>query len=193
MSKSNLSVVAFNGSPRQNGNTSRMIRTVFPVLEAEGISVREIRVGGNLVHGCAACGQCRAKQLGQCVFIDDPMNEWIGIAKAADGIILASPTYFANITTEMKALIDRVGFSTHGALYRKVGAPIVVARRGGAMQAYNALLTFFGITQMIVPGSSYWNMGYGLLPGDVEEDKEAQETMKNLGVNMAWLLKKIHA
>ncbi|GHS94226.1 flavodoxin family protein [Synergistales bacterium] len=188
-----ISVVAFNGSPRENGNTSLMIRAVFSALEAEGISVKEIRVGGSLVHGCAACGQCHAKQLGHCVFIDDPMNEWIGAAKAADGIILASPTYFANVTTEMKALIDRLGFSAMGALKRKVGAPIVVARRGGAMQAYNALLTFFGITQMVVPGSSYWNMGYGLQPGDVEGDEEAHDTMKNLGANMAWLLKKIHA
>jgi multimeric flavodoxin WrbA len=170
-----------------------MVRAVFSVLEVEGISVKEIQIGGKLVHGCSACGQCRAKHLGRCAFIDDDMNDWIEAAKTSDGIILASPTYFANVTTEMKALIDRLGFSAMSFLKRKVGAPIVVARRGGAMQAYNALLTFFGITQMIVPGSSYWNVGYGLMPGDVEKDGEAQDTMKNLGTNMAWLLKKTRA
>jgi multimeric flavodoxin WrbA len=186
-----LNVVAFNGSPRKNGNTSRLIRIVFSVLEAEGIAVKEVQVGGHKLRGCIACGQCGAK-LGRCAFDDDPMNEWIELMKKADGILLASPTYFANVTTEMKALIDRAGLSCLPLLRRKVGAPIVVARRGGAMQAYNALMTFFGVTQMVVPGSSYWNMGYGLVPGDVEKDEEAAETMKNLGANMAWILKKLH-
>jgi multimeric flavodoxin WrbA len=188
-----LNVVAFNGSPRRGGNTSRMIQAVFSVLSAEGIAVREIAVGGHKLRGCAACGQCHTKQLGRCAFDDDPMNEWIEAGKNADGIILASPTYFANVTTEMKALIDRMGFSCMELFHRKVGAPIAVARRGGAIQVYNTLMAFFGISQMIVPGSSYWNMGYGLLPGDVEKDEEAFETMTNLGANMAWLLKKINA
>ena len=190
---STLNVVAFNGSPRRDGNTSRMIRAVFSALSAEGIATREITVGGHKLRGCAACGQCRVKNQDRCVFDDDPMNEWIEAGKEADGIILASPTYFANVTTEMKALIDRMGFSCKGRFYRKAGAPIAVARRGGAIQVYNTLMAFFGITQMIVPGSSYWNMGYGLLPGDVEKDGEGIETMTNLGVNMAWLLKKINA
>ena len=188
-----LNVVAFNGSPREKGNTSRLIWTVFLVLEAEGIRVNEIQVGGNKVRGCSACGKCRAENLDRCYFDDDPINEWGDAMCEADGIILASPTYFANMTSEMKALIDRVGFSRGKHLYRKVGAPIVVARRGGAMQVYNALMTFFGITQMVVPCSSYWNMGYGLKQGDVDDDEEGVETMRNLGANMAWVLKKLHA
>ena len=188
-----LKVVAFNGSPRKNGNTSQMVEVVLAELRNEGIEAREIGIGGHRLRGCIACGQCHAKKLEHCIFDDDPVNEWIGVMKEADGVILASPTYFANLTTEMKAFIDRAGFSCMHLLRRKVGAPVVVARRGGAMQVYNTLMAFFGITQMIVPGSSYWNMGYGLMPGDVQKDSEALETMKNLGINMAWLLKKIHA
>ena len=188
-----LKVVAFNGSPRENGNTSRLVKVVFSVLESEGISTKEVRMGNNKIRGCAACGQCHEKKLERCAFGDDPMNGWIEELKQADGIILASPTYFANLTTEMKAFIDRAGFSCRHLLYRKVGAPVVVARRGGAIQTYNALMAFFGISQMVVPGSSYWNMGYGLKVGDVEKDEEAKETMKNLGANMAWLLKRLNA
>ncbi|MDR2528431.1 MAG: flavodoxin family protein [Synergistaceae bacterium] len=188
-----LNVVAFNGSPRENGNTSRLVKVVFSVLESEGISAKEVRIGNNKIRGCAACGQCREKSLERCAFDDDPINGWIEEMKRADGIILASPTYFANLTTEMKALIDRAGFSCKRLLRRKVGAPVVMARRGGAIQTYNALMAFFGISEMMVPGSSYWNMGYGLKVGDVEKDEEAKETMKNLGANMAWLLKKLHA
>lgn len=188
---SSLSVVAFNGSPRPNGNTSRMIRTVFTELEVAGIAVKEIHMGGKKVRGCIACNQCHNKKLERCIFSDDPMNEWIEAMKGADGIILASPTYFANVTTEMKAFIDRAGYSCFGLLQRKVGAPVVVARRGGAMQVYNALMAFFGIAQMVVPMSSYWNMGYGLNPGDVAEDAEGMATMKNLGTNMAWLMQKL--
>ena len=188
---SSLSVVAFNGSPRTNGNTSRMIRAAFTELEAAGIAVKEIQIGGKKLRGCVACNQCHNKKLGRCIFSDDPMNEWIEAMKAADGVILASPTYFANVTTEMKAFIDRAGYSCFGLLQRKVGAPVVVARRGGAMQVYNALMAFFGIAQMVVPMSSYWNMGYGLMPGDVEQDEEGLKTMKNLGANMAWVMQKL--
>ena len=190
---SKLNVVAFNGSPRERGNTSRLIWEVFSVLEGEGIGVNEIQVGNSKVQGCMACGECRTKDQARCSFDDDPMNEWGDAMCEADGIILASPTYFANITSPMKALIDRVGFSRGKLLRRKVGAPIVVARRGGEMQAYNALMAFFGITQMVVPCSSYWNVGFGLKPGDVDDDAEAANTMRDLGANMAWVLKKLHA
>lgn len=188
-----MRVIAFNGSPHPDGNTARLIRKVFEPLEEAGIATEMVVVGGNKVRGCCACYSCRKRNLSRCVFDDDPVNGWIEKMEQADGIILASPTYFANLTTEMKALIDRGGLCLGEKLYRKVGAPVVVARRGGAMQTYNALMAFFGIKQMIVPMSSYWNMGYGLTPGDVEKDSEALATMTNLGRNMAWLLQRLHA
>lgn len=186
-------VTAFNGSPRKNGNTARMVETVFTELRAEGIETRLVQIGGNRVHGCIGCLKCR--ELKRCIFTDDPVNEWIEAMAASDGIILASPTYFANVTTEMKALIDRSGYVLRGQgiLNRKVGAPVVVARRGGAMQTWNALMAFFGIMGMVVPMSSYWGMGYGLAEGEVENDAEGMGTMRTLGQNMAFVLKKLHA
>lgn len=190
-----IRVVAFNGSPRKNSNTEIMIRRVFEELGKEGIACEHIQIGGYLLHGCKACGYCRANP-GSCVFKDDPMNEWIEKLVEADGFILGCPTYFANVTTEMKAFIDRAGFVTGGmpgGLSGKVGAPVVVARRGGAMQTYNALMAFMGIKNVIVPCSTYWNMGYGLMPGDVSKDAEAMGTMSQLGKSMAALLKKLKA
>lgn len=189
-----MRVVAFNGSPRKNGNTHVLLTHVFAPLEAAGIHCEEIRIGGHRLHGCKACGAC-SKQQGRCVQDDDPMNEWIAKMHEADGILLASPTYFANVTTEMKAFIDRAGYVSLAAgnpLMRKVGAPVVAARRGGAMQVYNTLLAFFGITQMVVPMSSYWNMGYGLDKGHVSEDTEGLQTMNKLGSNMAWVMQNLH-
>ena len=188
-----MHVIAFNGSPRPHGTTSRMLRQLFKPLEDAGISTEEVLIGGNKVRGCRSCFKCWERDMPRCIFDDDPVNGWIDKMVQADGIILASPTYFANLTTEMKALIDRGGLSLRNRLYRKVGAPVVVARRGGAMQTYNALMSFFGIKQMIVPMSSYWNMGYGMAPGDVDQDQEALDTMTNLGTNMAWLLQRLHA
>ena len=188
-----LRVVAFNSSPRgKNGNTSLMVQRLFAKLEAEGIATYEVYIGASKVRGCTGCRQCQEKQLGRCIFSDDPVNGWIEELKQADGVVLASPTYFATITTEMKAFIDRAGYSVRGTLYRKVGAPVVVARRGGAIQTYNTLMAFFGISQMVVPMSSYWNMGYGRLPGEVTGDEEGLATMDNLGANMAWLLHKLN-
>lgn len=188
-----MSIVAFNGSPRKGGNTSRMIKTLLEVLRKHDLPGEEIQVGGQVVRGCVACGVC-SKIKGRCAIDSDDVNLWIEKMVAAEAVILASPTYFANITPEIKALIDRAGMvslTAGGLLRRKVGAPIAVARRGGAIQVYNALMAFFGITQMIVPMSSYWNMGYGLEPGDVDSDVEAMDTMTNLGENMAFVIKKL--
>ncbi len=191
-----MKVVAFNGSPRQDGNTCRLIRHVFGPLEAAGIATESVQVGGRPTHGCVACHQCFRNKDGRCVQTGDMMNEWSAKMRAADGIILASPTYFADVTPELKALIDRAGFvaGANGSfLRRKVGAAVVAVRRGGAIHAFDTINHFFLIREMIVPGSCYWNMGIGREKGEVEKDEEGIRTMTLLGENMAWLLRKVAA
>jgi multimeric flavodoxin WrbA len=190
-----MKVVAFNGSPRKDGNTFRLISRVFGALSQEGIDTELIQVGGNLIHGCTACLQCYSKKNGRCVLEDDAVNGWIAKMREADAVILGSPTYFADITPELKALIDRAGFvnrANSGFLRRKGGAAIVAVRRVGAIHAFDTINHFFLIAEMIVPGSRYWNVGVGLEKGDVEKDEEGLRTMTTLGENMAWLLKKLH-
>lgn len=189
-----MRVVAFNGSPKPKGNTFLLLAAVLHELEAEGIATELIQVGNHTVRGCRACGQCRIRQDRRCAFDGDPVNEWITKMAEADGILIGSPTYFADLTPETKALIDRCGYvgRSNGDLFRrKVGAAVVAARRAGAIHAFDSINHFFAISQMIVPGSSYWNLGIGLAPGDVERDEEGMTTMQTLGRNMAWLLKKI--
>ena len=189
-----MKVLAINGSARKKGNTSAMIQRVFTKLEAEGIETEELSLAGKKMHGCIACMKCFEKKNRQCVVDNDFMNECIAAMDEADAIILASPTYFANVSTEMKALIDRAGMvaiANDAMFARKVGGSIVAVRRGGAMQVFNALNTFFFISQMVVPGSRYWNIGQGLDKGDVLNDEEGMATMDVLGDNMAWLMKKI--
>jgi multimeric flavodoxin WrbA len=189
-----MKVVAFNGSPRRDGNTMRLMRMVCDILEAEGIETEIVQVGGQPVHGCTACMNCWENQDGKCVLTGDPVNEWIEKMVAAGGIIIGSPTFFADLTPEIKALIDRAGFvglANGGLLKRKAGAAVVAVRRAGAIHAYDSINHLFGISEMLTVGSSYWNIGIGLDPGEVEDDLEGRETMENLGKNMAWVLKKI--
>jgi multimeric flavodoxin WrbA len=191
-----MKVVAFNGSARQNGNTAILVRRVFAELEKEGIETELVQLAGQRIHGCTACGQCFKNKNERCVCDDDIVNACIEKMQAADGILLASPTYFADVTSEMKALIDRAGFvarANDDMLQRKVGAAVVAVRRAGAMHAFDTLNHFFLIGQMIIPGSSYWNIGIGRNKGEVEQDEEALRTMETLGQNMAWLLKKLNA
>lgn len=190
-----IKVIAFNGSPRKNGNTSILISAVFEVLQGQGIETELIQVGNKSVHGCTACGKCREIKDRKCHIKNDLLNECIVKMVEADGVILGSPVYFADITSEMKALIDVAGYVTRGngqLLARKVGAGIVAVRRAGELHALNSMNNFFLINQMIIPGSSYWNLGIGKEPGDVLNDTEGIQTMKKLGENMAWLLKKIN-
>lgn len=186
-----MKVVAFNGSARKSGNTSILIQQVFSELEKTGIETEEVSLAGEQIRGCTACYQCFAKKDRRCVIEKDCINASIEKMEAADGIILASPTYFADMTAEMKALIDRCGMVSraNGDMFRrKVGAAIVAVRRAGAINVFDSINHFFLIGQMIVPGSIYWNVGIGREIGDVRQDEEGLKTMQVLGENISWLL-----
>jgi multimeric flavodoxin WrbA len=188
-----MKVVAFNGSARKDGNTAHLIRHVFTELEKEGIGTELVQLSGKKIKGCIACFKCWENKDRQCAVRNDFLNECLDRMVAADGIILGSPTYFANVSTELKALIDRAGMvalANDAMLRRKVGAAVVAVRRGGAIHVFNSINHFFFIEQMVVPGSSYWNMGIGREVGQVEEDDEGIQTMETLGRNMAWVMKK---
>ena len=190
-----MKVVGFNGSARKDGNTAVMIRWVFGELEKEGIETELYEMGGKKIGGCIACYKCFQNKDKKCSVEKDILNECIEKILNADGVILGSPVYFADITSQIKALIDRAGMVSiaNGSMYRrKVGASVVAARRGGAIHTFDSLNHFFFISQMIVPGSSYWNIAFGREKGEVEKDEEGILIMKTLGENMAWLLKKIH-
>ena len=190
-----MKVVAFNGSARKNGNTAQLVQAVFEPLEAAGIETELVQLANQPVRGCTACMQCWERKDGKCVIGGDVVNEAIEKMAEADGIILASPTYFADVSAEMKALIDRCGMVNRAngdLLARKVGAGVAAARRGGCMHTLQTLQNFFLIAQMVIPGSSYWNIAFGRTVGEVAQDEEGMQTMRRLGENMAWLLQKLH-
>jgi multimeric flavodoxin WrbA len=190
-----MKVIAFNGSARKNGNTAILINYVLGELEKEGIETEMVQLAGHIIRGCTACRTCFEKKNQRCVIEGDIINDCIAKMIEADGIILGSPVYFSDITAEMKALIDRTGFvgRANGDLYKhKIGAAVIAVRRAGAIHAFDSINHFFFIHEMIVPGSSYWNLGIGRQKGEVENDAEGIRTMKTLGQNMAWLLKKIN-
>jgi multimeric flavodoxin WrbA len=188
-----MKVIAFNGSARKDGNTSILLNMIFDELKAEGIATEIYSLAGKPIQGCIACYKCFEKKDKRCAVEKDIINECIQKMLEADGILLGSPTYFADVSAGMKALIERCGMVSRAngdMLKRKVGAGVVAVRRAGAMHVFNSLNSFFLINQMIIPGSSYWNLAIGRQPGEVNNDAEGVQTMKNLGKNMAWLLKK---
>lgn len=190
-----MKVIGFNGSPRKEGNTFAAIRTVFGELEKEGIETEVLQLGSSNIRGCRACYKCFETKDKRCIQKDD-LNGFVEKMVSADGIIIGSPTYFANVSSEVKALIDRAGLISraNGNLFsRKAGAAVVAARRAGAVNVYQNINLFFGIGNMIVPGSSYWNIGIGRNPGEILNDEEGMKTFRDLGQNMAWLLKKLKA
>lgn len=189
-----MKVVAISGSARKDGNTAILIRYVFAELEKAGIETELVQLAGNVIRGCTACYQCWEKQDRKCAIKNDLINSCLEKMAAADGIILGSPSYFADVSAEMKAVIDRTGMvaRANGDLFRrKVGAAVVAVRRGGAHHVFTTLNNYFTIGQMIIPGSNYWNHGMGKAIGDVEQDEEGIKTMQVLGENMAWLLDKL--
>jgi len=190
-----MKVIAINGSARKNGNTAILINYTLEEINQKGIETDFIQLAGKQIHGCIACRKCFANKDQRCAVQDDILNGCLEKMLEADGIVLGSPTYFSDITTEMKALIDRSGYvakANNDMFKRKVGAGIVVARRAGSIHAFDTLNHFFLISQMIIPGSRYWNLGFGKEIGEVEKDEEAILVMKTLGKNIAWLLKNIN-
>jgi multimeric flavodoxin WrbA len=189
-----MKVVAFNGSVRKEGNTALLLTTALAEIAAEGIETELYHLGGKPLQGCIACYQCFKNKDRRCAVTKDVANECIGLMAEADGILLGSPTYFADVSAGMKALIERsgmVGRANPDLLRRKVGAGVVAVRRAGAYHAFGSLNAFFLIAEMVVPGSSYWNIGRGREPGEVAGDDEGMKTMRDLGRNVAWLLKKL--
>lgn len=189
-----MNVVAISGSARKGGNTALMLGRVLEALATEGIDTELIELAGRRAEGCTVCLRCRELRDGRCHGRNDAINECIEAMAGADGIIIGSPVYFADITPETKALIDRAGYAMRAkpeTLRRKVGAAVAVNRRAGAIHALDSINHFFGITEMISVGSTYWNLGVAGPAGTVSDDAEGLATMQRLGENMAWLLKTI--
>lgn len=190
-----IKVVAFNGSPRKEGNTTILLNVVLDELKREGIDTELVHLSGHVLSGCRACYKCRENQDQRCAVTIDNLNDYISKMIEAQGILLGSPTYISDMSANMKALIERATIvsRSNGDLFKKkVGAAVVSVRRAGSNHVLSSINYFFLINQMIIPGSSYWNMAIGRNPGEVKEDQEGIQTMKTLGQNMAWLLKKIY-
>lgn len=189
-----MKVIAFNGSPHPYGNTAEAIGIVFKELEKEGIETEMIQVGGQKIYGCLGCRKCIEMKNKHCIRKDDDVNTFIDKMLEADGIIIASPVYLSNVTSEIKALMDRATFvgKANDFMFRgKVGAPVVVATKAGTTFTYSAINLMFGISQMVTIGSIHWNLALGKEPGDIYKDEEGIRTFQVLGNNMAWLLKKL--
>ena len=186
-----MKALAINGSPRRGGNTEYLLKKVLEPIAKAGIKTELIQIGGKPVRGCLACYKCRDKKNSKCANGSDLVNKCIDKMIEADAIILGSPTYFACMTAEMKALIDRAGMvaRVNDFLFaRKIGCSVVVNRRGGALNVMDSINHMFLMSKMIVPGSTYWNFGTAMDKGDVKNDKEALENMTDLGQTIAWLI-----
>ncbi len=183
-----MKVLLVNGSPRKNGNTALALREMEQVFAAEGIETVTMQIGAEAIRGCVACGGCSKK--GQCVF-DDSVNEAAAIFKEADGLVLASPVYYAGPNATLTAFADRLFFSTPFDKTMKVGAAVVCARRGGTSASFDRLNKYFTISGMPVASSQYWNSVHGREKGEAAEDAEGLQTMRTLARNMAFLMKSI--
>lgn len=193
-----MKVIGINGSARKDGNTAILIQTVFDVLGENGIQTELIQLPDVHIEPCRLCegGKCLVcMEKGYCIFTNDDFHTIYEKIAEADGLVLGSPVYGADITTKMKTFIDRLGIASlgdPGVLQHKPGAAVAAVRRAGGMSTVDALNHFMLFREMIVVGSTYWNMVYGKDVGDVRQDDEGMANMKNIGENMAWLLKKIH-
>jgi multimeric flavodoxin WrbA len=191
-----MKVVAINGSARKDGNTAILLNLVLDELKKERIQTELIQLAGHSIPGCRACYKCFKNKDRRCAVKKDILNDLLTKIDEADGILLGSPTYFSDVSAGMRAFIERCGFVARANDYmykRKVGASVVAVRRAGAIPAFNSMNLFLHYMQMVMPGASYWSIGIGRDPGDVLKDEEGVQTMKTLGENMAWLLKKLHS
>lgn len=183
-----MKVLMLNGSPRVGGNTSVALREMETVFRQEGIEVETVQVGQKDVRGCIACGKCGA--LGKCVF-DDVVNELAPKFQEADGLVVASPVYYASANPTLVALLNRLFFSTRFDKRMKVGASVVCARRGGCSATFDELNKFFTISGMPVASSQYWNSIHGMNKGEADQDGEGRQIMRTLARNMSFLMKSI--
>ena len=190
-----MKVVAFNGSPHRDGNTYRLIRHTLDAIERAGIKTELIQIGGKKVHPCIACGKCLENRDRQCVQKKDMVNECIEKMLEADAIIIGTSTHFAGVTPEIKAFMDRaflVAQANDNMFRQKLGAALAAERRSGAVCAVDSINHYFCISGMFSAGSRYWNNAKGFLPGDVETDDEGIDTMKQLGENITWFVRKTY-
>lgn len=183
-----MNVLMINGSPRGNGNTAIALREMKNVFAQEGIEVTELNVGAKAIRGCIACNKCA--ELGKCVF-DDAVNEAAPLLAKADGVVVASPVYYASANGNLISFLDRLFYSCRCDLTMKVGASVVCARRGGCSATFDELNKYFTISGMPLASSQYWNSIHGRLPGEAEQDEEGKQTMRALARNMAFLMKSI--
>jgi len=189
-----MRVLAVNGSPRKGGNTEILLKAVLQELTEAGWDTELVQVGGTAIRGCVACGKCFEKRNNQCAVKNDNFNSIYAKMDEADAIVLGSPTYFAAVSADLKALIERAGYvaiSNGNKFAGKIGAAVVAVRRGGATHAYDTINHMYQMSRMIIPCSTYWNMGIGLKQGDVEEDAEGMANMRHLGKSIGWLGKAI--
>jgi multimeric flavodoxin WrbA len=189
-----MKVLGISGSPRFGGNTDILVKRALAVLQEEGIQTEFVSLADRPIKPCMACRGCFAADEIRCVQEDPAFEGMLQRFVEADGVIVGSPVYFGSATPQTMALLDRIGYvsrANDNFLRRKVGAAVVVARRAGQNFTLAQLNYFFLISEMIVPGSTYWNIAFGLEKGDVEGDEEGLKTIRNLATNMAWLMKKI--
>ncbi len=189
-----MKAIAINGSPREDGNTNYLIKSIFQPLEENSIETDIIHIGGKPIRGCLGCLQCKKNQNKKCIIDTDIVNKAIEKVFDSDIVLLASPTYFSDITSEMKGFIDRLGYvaGANGRLLkRKIGVAAIAVRRGGAVHAFDTLMHFIHITGMISIGSTYWNFGIGRDKGEVAFDQEGMNNMQDIGNNIVWLANKI--
>lgn len=189
-----MKVILINGSSRKNGNTATALRAVGAALRDQGIETERIDIGSAAIHGCIGCGVCLQKKNRRCVFDDDCLNRNMDAMIEADGMVIGSPVYYAGMNGALKCFLDRAFFvaSASGSLFRhKVGAAVVAVRRGGETTAWDQINKYFTISEMFVPSGNYWNMTFGMAPGEAERDLEGMQNMQVLGNNMAWLIKSV--